>query len=433
MDEDKKLKRKEERRIIDALISELEKQSTNKAKESFVQRNDQTMLEARNRLISIKKGDRNFLPPSKKVVPNVKKATTAIANKPNDEVNEIGRLIDAIAAKLEKDKMPVTQQDRQEIADAVFRVTANMEARYGKTKKRRLSAKHVLAKARGERHSIENKIVQWKRIQSVREQQAERSFRWKHAADALCGRYQIGRAPFGGLIFEIVERAHRLVVIAEYHDLNLLASALASLNETATSTAQADPINALLRCWHSPKTVWKVKKPASREAVVLALIACWFAIESQAEAASLNIEAAAYLIARAIEAVTKAELSHDLVAANMGFHLLAERALQAGIQDGRTAMKAEQATAGGNAKGARTQLLKNYAHEQARLQAPPSGQWPSRRQAALKLLDGFKSHPEFVRLNMSVDQAYETLYGYLAEMPEASTLFTGKQGMSTRK
>lgn len=67
--------------------------------------------------------------------------------------------------------------------------------------------------------------------------------------------------------------------------------------------------------------------------------------------------------------------------------------------------------------------IKADMQQLARDRVPPSGQWQSRRQAVLALLDEYIAHPDW---KGSKDQAHTTLDGYLAEMPEADTLFTGR-------
>jgi hypothetical protein len=77
--------------------------------------------------------------------------------------------------------------------------------------------------------------------------------------------------------------------------------------------------------------------------------------------------------------------------------------------------------------------IKTDMHRLARDNAPPSGQWKSRRNAVHTLLPHFKGHADFKAMSMSESQAERTLDGYLKEMPDADTLFAGRSSTRTGK
>lgn len=91
------------------------------------------------------------------------------------------------------------------------------------------------------------------------------------------------------------------------------------------------------------------------------------------------------------------------------------------------------AARGGKGRADRYEQIRTEAQRLARTMAPPSGVWPSRRNAVLTIKPDVIKHPDFNRLGMSEDQAFDTIDGYLKVMPEADTLFASKHAMRTSK
>ena len=159
---------------------------------------------------------------------------------------------------------------------------------------------------------------------------------------------------------------------------------------------------------------------------MLAVLAARFVTEGQKIALRRIIEQAAYLAVRGVEAISKAETSHDLVAANVAFHLLAERAIEAGKVEGAASEKRERARAGAAGKVMSLQPVRNEAFRLALAYAGGRSTKPSRSSVVKAIKDEVLSFAASINKPLSPDQAFTTIDKWLKEMSEANTLFASR-------
>lgn len=167
---------------------------------------------------------------------------------------------------------------------------------------------------------------------------------------------------------------------------------------------------------------------------MLAMLAARFVTAGQKEAAKANIEQAAYMAVRGVEAISKAETSHDLVAANVAFYLLAERAMEAGKTEGVASEKSERGRIGGLATAQRRLPVKAEAYRLAREYVQSRSASPTRRSVAIAIRQKVKDFAASigVRFPGSDESILTTIYlEWLPEMEDADALFAAPRSKST--
>lgn len=315
-----------------------------------------------------------------------------------------------------KPKSKTDKNSRKNIDESASEITATSQNKRNRSNRNN-----------SRRFSLEQKVNEWKEKQEQHISSTKLLHQWTHATDAIMGKFHINRGPFADLLSEVITRAQALTTVAEFKNLEALAKSLSLINKNIP-LSKDDPINAFLREWHKPNASWRQLSFHPREAVMLALLSVRFATEARRiESEGASPFATTHLVVRAVEAVTKAELSHDLVAANVAFHLLAERAMEAGRQEGITHGKVSISASGGKGRAEKYEPIRAESWRLARKNTPPSGKWKSRSQAVknikLTVIEFAKQHGAA----LSEDQAFTTIDGWLAAMPDADTLFARKR------
>lgn len=95
--------------------------------------------------------------------------------------------------------------------------------------------------------------------------------------------------------------------------------------------------------------------------------------------------------------------------------------------------RADQGRSGGKARADKYNPFRLKAQQLAKEKVPASGSWRSRRQAILAISKEVVEFSKQTDTPLSETQAHTTIDGWLKNMPNADTLFGGKQSTSTGK